>query len=89
MLVLIFMLRSGYCQWRDYQRPKKILQNICFQNGLELPEYAESSVRIGPKVFEIDPNEGNDRIETCYSGLLHLNLFQFESIRRKINKFWL
>jgi len=45
---------NGYNVWRDRERPSQILESLCRQNNLPLPEYHERQVKIGNWTFPFD-----------------------------------
>lgn len=47
-------LTSGYCQWRDQQKPVTILDNLCKKYNIPDLEYREKSIIIGPKEFFLE-----------------------------------
>lgn len=47
----------GYNVWRDNEKPVKILQSLCQQNGLPQPEFVGNKVIIGENSFEYSPND--------------------------------
>ncbi|KAF5273283.1 hypothetical protein FQR65_LT04705 [Abscondita terminalis] len=42
---------TGYCQWRDYKTPTRILKKLCRDYNLGFPEYIKNGVKIGTKIF--------------------------------------
>ncbi|RZC37045.1 otoferlin [Asbolus verrucosus] len=59
-------LTSGYCQWRDANKPTVILENLCRKWNIGDPEYGATSVIVArkefsPKNFAISDNKEFDR----------------------------
>lgn len=62
--IMVLRCRSGYCAWRDRHTPTHILDNLCKKFKLSSPEYGETSVRIGFKVFT--PNTPLRKFLYCF-----------------------
>ncbi|XP_033481553.1 fer-1-like protein 4 [Epinephelus lanceolatus] len=47
---------EGYNVWRDAKKPSTILAELCRKNGISLPEYRTSEVKVLNKIFKIPPD---------------------------------
>ncbi|KAK9306192.1 hypothetical protein QLX08_003081 [Tetragonisca angustula] len=62
---------EGYDTWRDREKPKQILEQLCKRNNLPLPEYQDHYVKIGRKKFPFDQQTEDNREEHMALSVLH------------------
>ncbi|XP_066595937.1 otoferlin [Prorops nasuta] len=62
---------TGYDAWRDYEKPRQILNRLCRRNNLPMPEYSRKSVQIGKCKFPIEASGSIEDSENMALSVLH------------------